>query len=86
MSDALSSTEDAIITLLQLFGKESWLLDAQPTSDAAGVRLEVLVVSGEYPSADPLPRQIGGMYLIVRQVPDPLLTKEQARRVLNSLT
>ncbi len=85
--------QDAIITLLQRWGNECWLLDAGQVSDDAGLRLEVRVVAGLY-TEDVLPRRLitrqgwpdseSTCYLVVRRVPDPL-TRGQAQKLLAAL-
>jgi hypothetical protein len=84
--------QEALVTLMQRWGNDPWLLTARQVNDDAGARLEVVVVNGLY-KEDVLPRRLatysGGewsvCYLIVRRVDDPLLTPGQARRVLAAL-
>lgn len=93
MGDEAPHVQDAIITLLQRWGQEPWLLDAKQVSDDAGLRLEVRVVAGLY-TKDVLPRRIvtrqgwedseSICYVIVRQVPDPL-TRSTAQKLLEAL-
>jgi hypothetical protein len=90
MGNEAPHIQDGIIELLQRWGNEPWLLDAQQVKDDAGLRLEVRVVDGLY-KEDVLPRRLivsrdwdnpSTCYLIVRRVPDPLVAAEARKTLL----